>query len=110
MPAWRRKSESWVGMESACQRPLPAPRQDRLRLTVPEDCGGVVLPRRRPGWSDRAPEEAPRRGEAHTLHSALGDRVVSGWPVPLLREVSTGGVFSAPLSAAHVKAETPSCL
>lgn len=64
MPAWRRKSESWAGMESTRQRPLTTPTQDRLRRAAPEGCGGVVLPRRCPGWSDRAPEEAPRRGES----------------------------------------------
>jgi len=58
--------------------------------------------------------EPPRRprgaGKARALHSALADCVVSGQPVPSPREVSAGGVLSAPLSAVHVKAEMPSCL
>lgn len=43
-------------MESTCRGPLTTLRQDRPRLTVPEDFGGVVPPRRRPGRSNRAPE------------------------------------------------------
>ena len=57
--------EGWVGMESTCRGPLTTLRQDRLSLTGPEDCGGVVPPRRRPERSNRAPEEAPRRGESN---------------------------------------------